>query len=239
MEVSTISKSGKDENPTAELLQISTLTRQIFERNINQHRRSSWWKHFSIFRKQLRALVSSELEIIVGGKDEAVKLKASGERRVLVWVDNYIESWHAGMMQLLSERRYAGLGVVLLTILARTCWLVGATQILMDAGREDLATKLESQSAILQEHTAKSIIVALRSTSEDLDVGEVISRKDIATEPIPIEPLDELPNAVVTPVPCKLKKGTDRDAPMKSFKGQKKMKRSKNEIENIFAAFGD
>lgn len=70
------------------LLDIQDLLNKIFVRNVNQHRRSVWWKSLHAFRKQL-GLLLSELETSKKSEREA-KLEA----RLRYWDEKFIHQWY-------------------------------------------------------------------------------------------------------------------------------------------------
>jgi ribonuclease MRP protein subunit RMP1 len=72
----------------AMLLDIHDLLNKIFVRNVNQHRRSHWWKSLHAFRKQLGLL----LEELAASKKNEVEAKL--EARLRYWDDKFIHQWY-------------------------------------------------------------------------------------------------------------------------------------------------
>lgn len=70
------------------LKDVQDLLNKIFVRNVNQHRRSVWWKSLHAFRKQL-GLLLSELES--GKKSER---EAKLEARLRYWDEKFIHQWY-------------------------------------------------------------------------------------------------------------------------------------------------
>jgi ribonuclease MRP protein subunit RMP1 len=242
------------QSPTSELLNLSRLIDVLYIRNKNQHRRSAWWKHFNIFRKQLKALTISELQQASGGTSKSVEdtkhvpLRVAGERRVDVWVNNLIGAWHAAFTQLLAERRFANLGVVLLAILGRTCWLVGATEKMMEMGRSELVAALESSmpapdSTKAELQVNREDLSTAKEIMDDVDMGEVISREDIneseAEDTVFFDAV-ESPSQLTKKVEKRKPDETPKSGKRKIQKPEsnRKRKRAKHEIDDIFASFG-
>src|ERR1700761_9333196 len=175
------------DTPVAELKNLYRVTNAIYIRNKNQHRRSHWWTSFNMFRKQLRLLTSHELDTnalsntaLTDPSAIAVHpspiLRPVGQRRVDSWIPELIQLWHKAFSQLLTERRFASMGVVLLAVLARTCWVVGATQALKNSGGVELADEMKTEGEPLR--TDGNVIVAAEGvmggfevTGEEADVG--------------------------------------------------------------------
>jgi ribonuclease MRP protein subunit RMP1 len=72
----------------AMLLDIHDLLNKIFVRNVNQHRRSVWWKSLHAFRKQLGIL----LEELSAPKKSDVEAKL--QARLRYWDDKFIHQWY-------------------------------------------------------------------------------------------------------------------------------------------------
>jgi ribonuclease MRP protein subunit RMP1 len=72
----------------AMLLDVYDLLNKIFIRNINQHRRSHWWKSLHAFRKQL-GLLLAEMET-----SKKTELEARIEARLRYWDDKFIHQWY-------------------------------------------------------------------------------------------------------------------------------------------------
>jgi ribonuclease MRP protein subunit RMP1 len=71
----------------AMLHDVHELLNKIFVRNVNQHRRSHWWKSLHAFRKQL-GLLLSELD---GKKSEREDKLAA---RLRYWDEKFIHTWY-------------------------------------------------------------------------------------------------------------------------------------------------
>lgn len=72
----------------AMLLDIHTLLNKIFVRNVNQHRRSTWWKSLHAFRKQLGLLLE---ELDASKKTDAEDRLGA---RLRYWDDKFIHQWY-------------------------------------------------------------------------------------------------------------------------------------------------
>jgi ribonuclease MRP protein subunit RMP1 len=193
-----------------ELNDLSHLTYLLYRRNKNQHRRSHWWRHFNIFRRQLSKLCL-ELESVKqpedSNKDSPLELNAKAEARVDVWVHLYIVKWYASFSQILAEKRFAALGMTVFALFARVCGLTGATAKLSEEGEVEISAKLAHAEA------ARSI----PASQDDDDIGEAIER------PIPHVAED----LVATP--------SRKAKPPKNKKQAKKASKG-GAIDNIFGA---
>jgi hypothetical protein len=152
-----------------ELNDLSHLTYLLYRRNKNQHRRSHWWRHFNIFRRQLNKLCL-ELESVKqpddGNKDAPLELNAKAEARVDVWVHLYIAKWYAAFSQILAEKRFAALGITVFALFARVCGLIGATARLTEEGEVELSATLAHAEASKP----------MPASQDDDDIGEAIER---------------------------------------------------------------
>jgi ribonuclease MRP protein subunit RMP1 len=72
----------------AMLLDVHDLLDKLFVRNVNQHRRSHWWKSLHAFRKQL-GLLLAEMETSKKSEREG-KIEA----RLRHWDDKFIHQWY-------------------------------------------------------------------------------------------------------------------------------------------------
>src|SRR6201996_7134740 len=251
--MSSTSNLSFSENPVIELKNLYRITNAIYMRNKNQHRRSHWWISFNMFRKQLRHLTSSELDAsspfnTLTADSSAIAaypsplLRPVGQRRVAYWITGLIQLWHKAFSQLLTERRFASMGVVLLAVLARTCWLVGATQALTDGGGVELVDKMQTESEALRTDSgviaaAEGVMGGFEVSGEEVDFGEVVEREQIEKLPDVEESAEantESPSINVTE--RKRRRGENDEKTMKKIlklKNDKKKKSSKREIDDI------
>jgi ribonuclease MRP protein subunit RMP1 len=72
----------------AMLLDVHDLLNKIFIRNVNQHRRSVWWKSLHAFRKQL-ALLLLEME-----HPKKSEVEGKLEARLRYWDDKFVHTWY-------------------------------------------------------------------------------------------------------------------------------------------------
>jgi ribonuclease MRP protein subunit RMP1 len=244
------------ENAIKELKNLYRITNAIYIRNKNQHRRSHWWMQFNLFRKHLRILTSSELVLQPASNETAEHsntifthpsplLRLAGHFRVANWIESLIPLWHAAFGQLLTERRFASIGVVLLAVLARTCWLVGATQALMERGKGELAGEMIAESKGLESEggglaaAREEILGEIEVLDEVADVGEVIERTQVQgllNELDVTEAILESPSVDI--VKRKGKKGEKLEKSAKKAKtATNKKKSSKRQIDDIFSVF--
>jgi hypothetical protein len=138
------------------------------------------------------------------------------------------------------------MGVVLLAVLARTCWLVGATQALTDGGGVELVDKMQTESEALRTDSgviaaAEGVMGGFEVSGEEVDFGEVVEREQIEKLPDVEESAEantESPSINVTE--RKRRRGGNAEKTMKKIlklENDKKKKSSKSEIDDIFGAF--
>jgi len=120
----------------------SDLLHLFYHRNNNQHRRSIWWRHLRIFRKQLNALLATvkELNEVPSTHVARTKKKVRDpqlrillQQRLHSWQDVVVPKWQHAFSQLSADGRFGVLGLMLLASLAEVCAITGIT-----AGFEDL-----------------------------------------------------------------------------------------------------
>ena len=129
------------------LIQLSDLLHQFYHRNKNQHRRSVWWRHFQIFRKQLQK-VSIEvrtLHAIPSTHIARMKKKADDllitqriAQMISFWQDIMVRRWQHAFSQLSADGRFAVLGLVLLAALAEACRIMKITAAFEDMGQAEV-----------------------------------------------------------------------------------------------------
>ncbi|KAJ9643054.1 RNase MRP subunit [Coniosporium tulheliwenetii] len=97
----------------------------LAHRNKNQHRRSTWWRHLSHFRSELRLLVG-ELEALSANLGDA-KTREMVAARVGRWRDALVPRWYFAFSQLTAGTQFAAIGVALLAMLASVARQTGIT----------------------------------------------------------------------------------------------------------------
>lgn len=152
-------------SPREELDNLSNIAYLLYRRNKNQHRRSHWWRHFNIFRRQLSHLCQDLKSVKQVPDDVDLVLNAKAEARVETWVAIYVAKWWSSFSQILAEKRFAALGLTVLAILAKVCSLTGLTK------------KLEANNEVShvvaalakEEHNSRSFV-------SDDDIGVSVAR---------------------------------------------------------------
>ncbi|KAK3676322.1 Ribonuclease MRP protein subunit rmp1 [Recurvomyces mirabilis] len=169
-------------NEDFEMLQHLNDILHLFQhRNKNQHRRSVWWRHFSVYKKRLEQIVSrlSELREVPSthlartkkqAEDESVKFHL--QQSLGLWRDVLVPGWQHAFSQLAADGRFAVLGLVLLSVLAESCRLLGITAAFEDLGQHEIEQVLEQFGEEWQPGRAGP--GGLDKQRED--VGEVIIR---------------------------------------------------------------
>jgi ribonuclease MRP protein subunit RMP1 len=163
----------------AEMNELAQLAQLIHFRNKNQHRRSHWWRHFSTFRRQLLRVLT-ELEkphsesprIILNPGNEVIG--ALHQATLDAWTDIYVAKWYRAFSQIVAERQFAQIGVVLLVTLGKACSILGITEALQERGQEELERALLEYSK--REEAVSSNLLSI--TGDDHDLGMVIEREN-------------------------------------------------------------
>lgn len=177
----------------AELQHLADLLHLFHHRNNNQHRRATWYRHFSTFRKQLNLL---NLDIATLNAAPATHLERSRklkrdvevkgliQRRVEVWKDVYVEKWFLAFSQVVADGRFAVLGLVLLGALAGVCETVGVTGLLEGEGEERCREAIERFGREVADGregglpaVGEDVGVAVRREGHDSDVQAVAERR--------------------------------------------------------------
>lgn len=145
------STNPKSAAPRAQLTHIATIAHLLHVRNKNQHRRSHWYRHFNVFRRELHR-VCAELYLplphrdstpsdgtappTAAGKTEKRRGKETAdkvERRLRWWLEAALPgAWWDAFSHVVGTTQYSGLGLVLLGVLAQAMKLVGVTTALQN-----------------------------------------------------------------------------------------------------------
>ena len=176
-----------------QLQHLSNLLQLFNHRNKNQHRRSVWCRHFSVFRRQLDRLLEG-LESLneepkthfqrtqKRAKDETTRSRIS--QRLKLWQDVLVPKWQNTFSQIVPDGRFAVLGIVLLAVLAQTCQISGITADLEDLGQREVEKILYD---FAEEYWVTEDEPPNKPDLEAEDVGEVVAREQdqSATKTVP------------------------------------------------------
>ena len=206
----------------------------IYHRNLNQHRRSVWWRHFSVFRRQFIGIIReirsmnevptthlerSRKKII----DEETRSKILQRRNL--WRDTLVPKWQNSFSQIVADGRFAALGLVLIAVLAQACQIVGITQDYDDLRQMEIEKVLEEFG---KEEWNDAPRHSVEQNGSGEDMGEVITRGKLETNFLPDE---TLPPAITEP--SKDKKG-QLLAHAKGSKPARKKRKTANAIDDLF-----
>ncbi|KAF2768475.1 hypothetical protein EJ03DRAFT_257773, partial [Teratosphaeria nubilosa] len=129
------------------LQHLSDLLHIFHHRNKNQHRRSTWWRHFSIFRRQLTCLgneMTSLHEVPTTHLEKTKKkfrdqqIRKQLDQRIPFWQDVMVARWQHAFSQIAADGRFSVLGLVLLATLAEACRITGITAAIEDLGQAEV-----------------------------------------------------------------------------------------------------
>lgn len=186
----------------AQLEHYTNLLHLFHHRNQNQHRRSIWYRHFSLFRRQLAALLAdyTTLSTIPATNVERARLKvltpglhARISQRLTFWQDVLAARWMRAFSQVVADGRFSVLGLVMLGALGGVCKIVGVADGLEAEGQAEIEKVLEEfgkeawggdggfGEAIARGDDDEGEVVLSIDEGEPMardDVGEVVARKD-------------------------------------------------------------
>ncbi|KAK0940418.1 Ribonuclease MRP protein subunit rmp1 [Friedmanniomyces endolithicus] len=177
----TASRVSKEDS--VHLQHLSDVLHLFHHRNQNQHRRSTWWRPFSIFRKQVRdlcALIESLHEKptthLARSKKQAQDQRTTDQlQQILVfWRDVLGPKWQHAFSQVAADGRFAVLGLVLLGTLAEVCRIVGITAAFEELGQAEVEKVIERFAEEGFEGRTDVGPSILSGQSED--VGELVTR---------------------------------------------------------------
>lgn len=202
----------------AQLEHYSNLLHLFHHRNQNQHRRSIWYRHFSLFRRQLTALLAdyTTLSATPTTAVERTRLKALTpglhtriSQRLTYWQDVLAARWMRAFSQVVADGRFSVLGLVMLGVLGGVCKIVGVVDGLEAKGQAEIEKVLEEfgreawggddgfGEAVVRGDGDGGDATLRADEGEPVardDVGEVVAKKDdeddVETMPEARTPLD-------------------------------------------------
>lgn len=178
-------KFSKDDQST--LQHLSDLLHLFHHRNKNQHRRSIWWRHFSIFRRQMNLLLKDVISLNevpqthlerTRKKTRDKQTQTRVRKRLDFWQNVLVSKCQSSFSQIVADGRFAAFGLVLTAVLAQVCQTTGITSVLDDLGQiemEEVIKKFgeadcegELEAGFEQERRREDIGVAILRDSENL-----------------------------------------------------------------------
>jgi hypothetical protein len=201
------------------LTHLSSLLHLLHHRNHNQHRRSPWYRHFSLFRRNLNALLSDYTTLTTPPATnlERARLKAQTPnlhkritQRLAFWQNVLVARWQRAFSQVVADGRFSVLGLVMLGVLGGVCKVVGITEglevegqavierVLEEFGREAWGDDERGFGEVVGrggEDGDAGMVVARGDEGEpvarEADVGEVVAREDV-DDGEPVERKDDI-----------------------------------------------
>ncbi|KAK4548446.1 hypothetical protein LTR36_009356 [Oleoguttula mirabilis] len=246
MEVKSTFAVSKEDGDA--LQHLADLLHLFHHRNKNQHRRSTWWRNFQVFRKQLNSMAAeiNGLKAVPTTHLARTKKKTQDQQilqriegRLSFWQDIMVPKWQHAFSQLSADGRFAVLGLVLLASLAETCRIFGVTAAFEDLGQAEVEKVLEQFAKEDWEHYGDP---GDGASGDHEDVGEVISRE------LPTAQVDATeraamikPTKAVTTLP-QAELETSKPADKRTADGTgiaiKKKRRKGNAIDDLFSGLG-
>lgn len=225
-------KFSKDDQ--AALQHLSDLLHLFHHRNRNQHRRSIWWRHFSVFRKQSNLLLEDikKLNEVPRTHLERSRKKTHDKQiqtriteRLEFWQNVLVAKWQSSFSQIIADGRFASLGLVLVAILAQVCQITAITTALDDLGQVEVEKVINKFG---QEDWQADLEHDDEHAQRDEDVGVAILRDSQALEDVRDESL------TLTTAESASKSEHKRKT-LKSEPKAKKRRKNGNAIDDLFS----
>jgi ribonuclease MRP protein subunit RMP1 len=176
---------------TTDLQHLHALMHLLHHRNHNQHRRSTWYRHFNNFRRHLGTVLEhlTALNHVPTtnlarhkkkAEDEALRLRI--QQTLSFWRDVLIPKTQHAFGQLLADGRFAVLGVVLTAILGHVCRVFGLISVYEELGEEETRKAIEMFAAEGWGEDEGLGVLVPREVEKKEDFGEVLTRGDSEAE---------------------------------------------------------
>ncbi|KAI4850892.1 hypothetical protein E4T44_02476 [Aureobasidium sp. EXF-8845] len=176
---------------TADLQHLHALMHLLHHRNHNQHRRSTWYRHFNNFRRHLGSVLGylTTLNHVPTtnlarhkkkAEDEALRLRI--QQTLSFWRDVLIPKTQHALSQLLADGRFAVLGVVLTAILGHVCRVFGLISVYEELGEEETRKAIEQFAAEGWGEDEGLGVLVPREAEKKEDFGEILTREDTEDE---------------------------------------------------------
>jgi ribonuclease MRP protein subunit RMP1 len=133
---------------SSELANLSKILHLLHHRSKNQHRRSIWYRHFNTMRRHLQHLQDEVSPDLPPAWPPSRKRKRKEEcevradQRMQLWADVLVPKWFAAFSQIVADKRFAALGLVLLAALGRMCKITGVLERIEEGADEDVRLAL-------------------------------------------------------------------------------------------------
>ena len=127
------------------LTHLSSLLHLLHHRNKNQHRRSTWYRHLSLFRRHLSHLIADYITLLATPttnlerarlRTQTPALQRRISKRLAFWQDVLVGKWQRAFSQVVADGRFSVLGLVMLGCLGGVCRVVGVVEGLEVLGQE-------------------------------------------------------------------------------------------------------
>lgn len=172
---------------TADLQHLHALMHLLHHRNYNQHRRSTWYRHFNSFRRHLATVLLhlTTLDHVPStnlarhkkkAEDEALRLRI--QQTVSFWRDVLVPKAQHAFGQLIADGRFAVLGVVLMAILGHVCRVFGLISVYDELGEEETRKAIEEFAAEEWGDDEGLGVLVPREAEKKEDFGEILTREN-------------------------------------------------------------
>lgn len=172
---------------TADLQHLHSLMHLLHHRNYNQHRRSTWYRHFNSFRRHIGTVLEhlTTLDHVPTtnlarhkkkAEDEALQLRL--QQTVSFWRDVLVPKAQHAFGQLIADGRFAVLGVVLMAILGHVCRVFGLISVYNELGEEETRKAIEEFAAEEWGNDEGLGVLVPREAEKKEDFGEILTREN-------------------------------------------------------------
>nr|POE56679.1 ribonuclease mrp protein subunit rmp1 [Quercus suber] len=176
-----MSRNAFNSEEQTNLQHLSAMLHLFHHRNKNQHRHSLWWRHFSVFRRQLNNLVKDTVQLNATPASHIARTKKKFRdpqvqtrirERLTFWQEVLVPRWQRAFSQTTADKRFAVLGLVLLAVLAEVCATTGVTTAFEDLAQTEVEQVLEK----FAKEQWRPDSLGPEQGAEVEDVGEAVRR---------------------------------------------------------------
>ncbi|KIW09491.1 uncharacterized protein PV09_00369 [Verruconis gallopava] len=246
------------EHAIQELTNQWSILHLLHHRSKNQHRHSTWYRFFNMFRKQLRGILdeldpSVSKTALPSHKSRVFEENTRrANKRLDFWAETMVSRWHQAFRQLIGDTQFAVIGLTLLAVLGSVVNILDVLprmqrlhsvlfdKSLREAKKRRIDLKLNLSDALETMETAHDdtgLVVERDASDVDMkDIGTLVERKtefetskDATSAPTEqIDSASESSRAFTT-------KSTKRASIKKEKGSTMKRKKGGDEIDDLFA----
>jgi ribonuclease MRP protein subunit RMP1 len=163
------------------------------------------------------------------------------EKRLQLWADVLVSKWFAAFSQVIADKRFAALGLVLCAALGTLCKVTGVLERIEDGADEDIRSALANFANGEDGKGLRGFVEHVNRTEDaeegNDDVGVVIERRDVRRNVKPIDgPREDAQNRPYGQISPTSEEEEGEPVPQKFQKTNKRARAKKGDaIDDIFA----